>query len=614
MPSFSQLHKKLFIPRPQVNFARGFWGLAGGYWSEERSKWRVRSLSLALIGLTVLQVVVPVLINLWSQKLFDALEQKSMERFLLMIAAAGVIIAIHVSVTICHLFVKRMLQLGWRKWLFRKVQHDWLSHGRQYQITYLKGDHSNPDGRLSEDIRISTEYAIDLGLSLLYCILLLFSFINILWMLSGIIELDVRGISVPIPGHLLFIALLYAAAGTTVAMLVGQPLVRAVNQRQGCEADFRFGLARIRENAQAIALLHGESDERRGLFELFRGVRDGWNAQTRALAYTMTFSAAYSVLSTAVPVLVAAPRYITGAITLGVLMQTAQAFQQTVAALSWPIDNLPRAAEWKASVERVLGLVDGLRRLDEEVNGDGRQRIVVSREEDGAPELKFYNVAIHEPDGTLAIKPFSLTVHTGDRVLIVGDPSAAIRLFRAVARVWIWGSGEIVLPAHTPPAHSRVFFMPQRPYLPHGSLRAALAYPGDTVNDVEAVAALVRVGLAHLCERLDNVEAWDEVLAAAEQQRLGFARMLIRKPDWIFFEDATDSLDADGEDAMLKLLDHDRDQEHRPPVTVLTIGSHARLERFHGRKLILERTNGAVTVREGTCQDLPEDSLSDPVV
>ncbi|WP_245593382.1 ABC transporter ATP-binding protein/permease [Azospirillum halopraeferens] len=571
-----------------AGFARRFLDLTGGYWSGP-DRWKVRLLSVALLALTVVGVVVPVLINLWSQRFFDALEQRSMDRFMTMIVAIIGIIALNILNTVLHLRVKRRLQLGWRAWLTEKLLDDWVSKGRQHQVTYLPGDHDNPDGRIAEDIRISTEYAIDLGLSLIYCVLLLASFTSILWELSGAPEVTVFGYTVTVPGYLLYVALLYAGAGTTIAMLMGQPLVHAANRRQGYEADFRFGLARVREHAQAVALLHGEGDERRRLFGLFQGVRQGWHRQTRALSNMMTFTSAYSVLSTAFPILVAAPRYISGAISLGVLMQTAQAFQQTVAALSWPIDNLPRVAEWKASVERVLGLHDALKRLDAEVAGNGGARILVERL-DTEHNLSFRNVAIAETDGRPLVEPFDLEIRPGERVLIAGDAGAAIRLFRAVARVWTWGSGRISLPAHT-----RVFFMPQRPYLPHGSLRAALSYPGgpEKVDDGQARDALARVGLTHLLPRLDDSDHWDEIMALPEQQRLGFARLLIRRPDWIFVEHATDALDPDGEEDMLRLLDAEF-----PAATLLTIGSHPGLEAHHRRKVTLERTGDAVRVRD----------------
>jgi putative ATP-binding cassette transporter len=340
------------------------------------------------------------------------------------------------------------------------------------------------------------------------------------------------------------------------------------------------------------------------MFRLFTWVRQGWDGQTKALAHMMVFSAAYSVLSAAFPILIVAPRYISGAITLGVLMQTSQAFQQTVSALSWPIDNLPRVAEWKASVERVLGLNDALSRLEREAAGEGGQRIVVERLDTGS-NLTFHNLTISDPNGKTVIEPFALDIEPGERVLIVGDPGAVIRLFRSVARVWPWGQGRISLPSHT-----RVFFMAHRPYMPRGNLRSALSYPAEahTVKDAEASEALLRVGLGFLIPRLEEDEAWDEVLAASEKQRLGFARLLIRKPDWIFVEDAMDALDPAGEELMLSILDN----EFRE-ATLLTIGSHESLEAHHTRKLVFERTNGSVTLREDACKIIGWSAV-DPVL
>ncbi|MGF7176471.1 ABC transporter ATP-binding protein/permease [Azospirillum doebereinerae] len=583
---------------PRPSFTRRFLRFAGGYWAGE-ARLGVWLLTAALALLTIGQVVVPVLINLWSERLFDALEQRSMDRFVTMIGAVGVIIAFNIVNAVLHLKVKRRLQLGWRDWLTRKLLEGWLRRGRHHQIAYLPGDHDNPDGRIAEDIRITTEMAIDLGHSLTYCALLLISFTNILWMLSGRISVTVFGTELSVPGHLLFIALLYAAVGTTIALLVGQPLVDAVNRRQGFEAHFRFGLARVRENGQAIALLHSESAERGRLSGLFGGVKTGWHGQTRALGHMMLFSATYSVLSAAFPILVAAPRYIAGTISLGVLMQTAQAFQQTVGALSWPIDNLARAAEWRASVERVLSLHEALERLDDETGKAGH--ILVERS-DAHRGLSFHGVAIDNPDGTAVVHDFDLEIRRGDRVLIVGDPAAADRLFRAVARAWPWGRGRIVLPTD-----NRVFFMPERPYLPYDGLRAVLAYPGleATVSPAKAAKALTLVGLEHLAGRLDTPERWDEALSVPERQRLGFARLLVARPDWIFLEDATDSLDAQSEAELLDLIGREL-----PEATVLTIGNHAGLAAYHTRRLVLERTNGAVTLREAAAGPAAEVSTN----
>ena len=576
-----------------------FLRLAGGYWSGS-DRWRVRLLTVVLVGLTVCQLASPLLINLWSERLFDALEQRSMDRFLAMVGLVFGIIAFNIANTILHLRIKRRLQYEWRQWLTWRLMDGWVRRGRHHQVTYLAGDHDNPDGRIAEDVRIATETAIELGLSLFYCVLLLLTFSGILWRLSGTPVLAVGTLKMAVPGYLVYVALLYAAAGTTIATLLGRPLVRTTNRRQGFEADFRFALGRVRENAQTIALLHGEAEERSRLRTLLEGVRAGWTRQTLALSNVTTFSAAYSVLSVAFPILVAAPRYIAGAITLGGLMQTAQAFQQTASALTWPIDNLPSAAQLRASVERILGLYDALERLDAEPAGAGR--IFVER---GAmPMLAFRALSIAEPDGRPVIAPFDAEVAPGDRVLISGDPGAAARLLRAVARAWPWGGGSILLPAD-----ARIFVLPRRPYLPGGPLRAALSYPAApaTVGDAEAVTALARVGLGHLAGRLDETdEGWKQMLPLGEQQRLGFARLLVRRPEWVFLEDSTDALDPAGEDEMFRLLGREL-----PRATVLTIGNRAALELHHRRRMVLERgKDGAVRMHEVLAPPLGGDRVA----
>ncbi len=349
-------------PAGSRGFVRSFWRLAGPYWRSERGRvaWAV---TLAVVALTGAQVAVPVAINLWSERLFDALEQRAMAEFLWMIGALLVILAANVVITTVHLWLKRRLQVDWRAWLTRRLTDEWMRGGRHYELTLIPGDHDNPDGRIAEDVRIATEYAIDLAHSLLYCLLLLVSFAQILWALSGSPHLALAGVSLYLPGHLVWVALVYAGVGTAATFLLGRPLVAAANLRQVREASFRFGLAHAREGSLSIAQLRAEAAERRRLGALFREAVRAWDDQTRALRNLFVFSSGWTVLSQAFPILIAAPRYIAGTITLGVLMQTAQAFQQMVAALAWPIDNLPKVAEWRASAGRVLGLHRAIGRL-----------------------------------------------------------------------------------------------------------------------------------------------------------------------------------------------------------------------------------------------------------
>jgi len=577
------------IPAPRSpGFFGQFLSLALPYWNSEE-KWRVRGMTALFVLLTMAQVIVPILVNLWSANLFNALEQRSMDRFMVQIGALLAILAVAMTITSTHLVVKRRMQVGWRRWLTRHMLDDWMADGRHYLVSHMPGDHDNPDGRIAEDIRNTCESAIDLAHSLFYCLLLLISFTQILWSLSGVVTVTLFDTELPVPGHMVFVSMLYASAGTTAAVLIGRPLVRTVNMRQTVEANFRFGLVRVRENSEAISLLHGEPDERRRLSDLFTAVRHGFNLQTSALAKVFLFSSGYSVLATGFPFLIAAPRYISGAISLGELMQIAQAFQQMTSALSWPVDNLSKAAEWKASVERVLSLHNALQELKRhQAAADRSQTITVTTGD--RPALVFNDLCVSKADGSGVVSNFTETIEQGERVLISGDPGAAIKLFKVVAGLWPWGCGHVLKPAD-----SDIFFMPQRPYLPIARLKSVLAYPAgpDSFDEATLTAALDRVGLVHLAKWLEETNTWENVLTLGEQQRLGFARLLLHRPNWIFIQEATDGLHQDGEHEMMQLV-----RENFPDATVITVGYHSALEAYHERKLSLEPSkDGRVQVK-----------------
>jgi putative ATP-binding cassette transporter len=577
------------LVRLKAGFFRQFFQLTGGYWKGEE-KWLARWLLVGLIVLTLGQIFVSIRINHWSADLFNALEEKSMEKFLVQIGVLAAILIANVVVGATHLRVRRRLQISWRRWLTRRVLGDWMGEGRHYQVSFMPGEHDNPDGRIAEDIRVTTEAAIELAHSLFYCTLLLVSFVEILWVLSGPLEVAFQGLSLSIPGHMVWVALLYSLTGTVLALILGRPLISAMDKRQTAEANFRFSLVRARENSEAIALVKGETDERRRFKNLFIDVVAAWQRQSVGLMRLFLFTSAYSVLATAFPVLVNSPRYIAGAITLGVLMQTAQAFQQVAAALSWPVDNLSKLAEWRASVERVLSLYGALQDLKEDVAHIDQHTISVASS--GKPGIAFSDLAIANPDGEVLLSGFNAEAEPGDRVLISGDPAIGVKLFKVVAGLWPWGRGKVALPSQ-----ASIFFLPQRPYLPIGPLRGALAYPAppDAFDVILMRDTLDRVGLQHIASRLDEVQNWEQTLALGEQQRLGFARLLLQKPNWIFIQEATDALDPRGEEEMMRLLE----AEEFKNATVLTVGYHSSLEKYHRRKLVLARAaSGQAMIKE----------------
>lgn len=550
--------------------------LAAAYWASNEKR-RARTLTLWLCLLTLAQVALAVWASYWSRALFDALDQRSLPGFLLQIGTFVLIFVLTMAVTGVHLLVKRWLQLGWRQWLTQQLVGDWMAKGSHYRLLYTTGEHDNPDGRIAEDIRIATETAIALGHSLLYSLLILGSFIDILWTVSG--SVSVPGTSVNVPGYMVVLAFVYAGIGTVLGGLLGRPLIKMTNRLQTAEADFRFGLAHSRENSEAIALLHGEGIERRHSNRLFDAVVSGWNRQSIAYLWIVSFSSGYGTLLPVFPILVAAPQYIAGTITLGILMQAAQAFQKLTSALSWPIDSLGDIAKCRASADRVLSLYQDLKQLEISATIPDTERITLSHAK--TPVIILRDLCIAGRDGKILLEGFNAEIHRGERLLIAGDSAVTVALFKVLAGLWPWGRGEVVLPSG-----ERTEFLPQRPFLPLGTLREVLSYPQlpNKFSIREIHYAMECAGVAWLASRLDDNDVWDRILPLRTQQRLAFARMFLHEPDWVFIEEATDALDPHGEGGLMDAL-----QYKLPNSTVVTVSFHPGLERYHTRKVVLNR-------------------------
>ncbi|MGZ8238277.1 MAG: ABC transporter ATP-binding protein/permease [Methylobacter sp.] len=562
-----------------MQFSNGFFiqfiRLAGPFWHSE-NKSTIRSLALALFMLTVMQIGIAVVITIWSADLFNALEQRSMNGLLTQIGLIVLIFAANIAVTTAHFKVKRRLQLDWRSWLTHHLISKWMTDGRHYLVTHIQGTHDNPDGRIAEDIRIATESAIELSHSLLYCLLLLISFTQILWTLSGTVTVNLLFIEIPVHGHLVWLAIIYAACASSLGWWLGRPYTMATDDRQTVEANFRFGLVTARENSLAIALVHGEANEQNRFIALFNDIVHAWQRQTLTWSHLFMLTSGYSVLSMAFPILVSAPRYILGSISLGALMQSAQAFQQTAGALSWPVDNMARVAEWRASVERVLGLVNGLNQLEQEIVLHDPHRIhLIKTDED---VLRFRDTCIIRLDGVVCVSAINVEIRPGERVLVSGNVFTGSKLFKAIVGLWPWGEGAIELP------RDPVFFMPPRPYLPTGTLRAAICYPSTHMEYTESALeeALELVGLEELKAQLDHEDNWAGALSREQQQRLGVVRLLLQNPKWILLQESMDSLDSSCEMKMLRLI-----AQRLPDAAILTITNEPLAEGFHQRRIEL---------------------------
>jgi len=550
--------------------------LAGPFWHSE-NKATIHKLTLGLIIFTIMQIAIAVLLTEWSANLFNTLDQRSMSGLTKQIVIIALILIANVIVTSNHLKMKRQLQIDWRSWLTHRLIGEWMNNGRHYQIKHMEGRHDNPDGRIAEDIRIATEYAIDLIHSLFYCLLLIVSFTQILWTLSGQITLKIGGLEFPVYGHLVWLAIIYAAFASTLGWIIGRPLTQATDARQTEEADFRFGLVTARENSIAIALVRGESTERNRFLHLFNDIYRAWQRQTRVWSNLLMFTSGYSVFSMAFPILISAPRYIAGFISLGGLVQSAQAFQQMAGALSWPVDNMAKVAEWRASVERVLGLVNALDDLEKKNKDETQQRIRLVKSEESV--LGFNQVCIAKLNGEMIIACIEDQVKQGEHVLISGNGATAAKLFKAIAGLWPWGKGTIYLPDDEP-----MYFMPPRPYLPRGTLRSAICYPYpvSAFNQADLEQAFDAAGLNDLLEQLDHVDQWEKTLSREQMQRLGLVRLLLVKPKWILVQEAFDSLDPEGEADMLRLI-----TERLPDASLLTIMNQPTADAFHERRLTL---------------------------
>ena len=554
-----------------------FMKLAGPFWNSE-NKVIIRIETVLLIGLTLTQIGLAVFITQWNAALFDAIEQRSMAGVKAQIGVLILLFAASITITTAHLTFKRRLLIGWRTWLTKMVIKKWMHHGLHYQISLLaQNDNDNPDGRIAEDIRIATEEAVGLSHSLFYSLFMLASFTKILWDISGEVVFDFGFVSMSVVGYLVWISMTYSVCASILGWWMGQPMTVATHARQSKEADFRHELIDSQGNSQAIALIRGEEMEQERLFDSFKAIISTYAQQTAAWKHIQIFTSGYSITSMALPVLVASPRYIVGAISLGMLIQSVQAFQHMVSALSWPVDNMALIANWRTSVERVIGLVNALDHLEQDLSKQNSKQLAIKKV--AGSVLKLNNVCIASMDGD----PYSLTINdeikAGEHVLISDNTNSGGKLFKAIVGLWPWGTGTIEIPEN-----DLLFVMTSRPYLPVDSLYASICYPKPKTSfDPTVVEQLLfQVGQSDLVKQLHRVDSWQQLLSNEQQQYLGVVRVLLHRPQWIFIQEALDSLTPSDEAKMLGLL-----LKELPHAGILTISHQPVAEAFHQRVLTI---------------------------
>ncbi|WP_137178592.1 SbmA/BacA-like family transporter [Roseomonas sp. AR75] len=516
-------------PPARRSTLRGLLALSRPWLAEPRTMGAI----LLLLVLTSLQTGLAVASNIWSASLFDALDARDAGGLWLVAGQFLLLLAGIVTVNAGHMVVRRSATLSWRRALTTQLLARWLDHGRHWRIGQIPGSPDNPDGRIAEDIRIATEAAMDLATSLFFSVTLLISFTGILWSLSGDVEL----FGVSIPGRMVWLSLIYAAGGAVVAFVIGRPLTRWTELRQRAEADLRFGMARVREHEEELAVARGEAAARGDLLRRFAALALTWRRQTVGLVNLAAFQSAFVTVAPVLPLLVAAPRYLAGRLSLGELMQLSLGFQQVVAALAWPVDNAARLAEWRASADRVLLLAEAVEHAEATPGG-------IRIEEDGAA-MVLDAVTLSTPEGVPLTGPLQARLPPGTHVGVVGDPRAVRALFLAVSGLWLWGDGRIGLPF----GH-RLAVLPRRPWLPAMSLARLLGPPAGTSHEV-LTAVLNSVGLARLVPQLEQTPDWDAVLDDSERLRLAFARVVLARPGIVLLADMAGIL---GEEELRRLI------------------------------------------------------------
>jgi putative ATP-binding cassette transporter len=555
------------------------WRIAAPYFRSE-DKLAGRVLLAAVIAIELSLVLINVLLNQWNNRFYNALQEKNWDGFVREIGIFTLLATFYIALSVYQLYLNQWLQIRWRQWMTSTYLGEWLHSANHYRMQ-LKGDAAdNPDQRITDDVKLFVDQTLNIGVGLLSAVVTLASFVVILWGLSAESPLHMFGREFAIPGYLVWGALIYAIFGTALTQWIGSPLVNLDFQQQRYEADFRFNLVRVRENSEQIALLRGESAERGRLSERFGRVVDNWYAIMQRTKRLTAFTSSYSQAAVIFPYVLVAPAYFADKIQLGGMMQTASAFSSVQQALSFFVSTYRTLAEWRAVVARLDGFETAIASAAALPASTDSIDVVAST---GSDNIELEQLLVKLPNAKPLVAADHFTIRSDERTLVTG-PSGAGKstLFRAIAGIWPFGSGSIAIPAK-----ARLMMLPQRPYFPVGSLKAAIVYPAeaDAFSSDRVSEVLIAVGLPQLAPQLEEEAHWNRMLSLGEQQRLGLARALLHAPQYLFLDEATASLDEAAEAALYHLLG-----DKLPATTVVSIGHRSTLEAFHQRYVVLTRS------------------------
>lgn len=559
---------------------RSAWRIARAYWFSEE-KWSAWRLLLTVIALNLGMVYITVQINVWHSYFYQVIQDYNYPGFINAVIQFAILAGIFIIVRGVQIYVRMLLHINWRSWLTDRYLSEWLQKKTYYRLQLMAGnDADNPDQRISEDIELFVALTLRLSLDLLQDVVTVSSFVIILWNLSGVVYLNIAGFMLPVHGYLVWAAFLYAGLGTYWTIKVGHPLVRLEYDQQRYEADFRYSLVRVRDNAESIALYAGESQEKANCFRHFYNIIINYKEIINIRRNLMWLTTGYSQISVIFSILVASPRYFYSQIHLGQMFQIIDAYHHVQVGFSFIIDSFTRLAQWRAVVNRLNNFILFMETVRVE---KASYRRMIDQHND--TELAINKVSVFTPDGYNLVQDINLNIKQGERILVAG-PSGCGKstLLRAFAGLWPYANGSVNIPSN-----ANMLFVPQRTYMPIDELRKVLIYPGlpRAVNDSELIDMLKTCRLPHLTNKLNEILDWGQALSLGEQQRIAFVRAFLTKPNWLFLDEATSALDENTEQVLYSLL-----IKRLANTTVISVGHRGTLVKYHDNQLRLDGNGG----------------------
>ena len=564
-------------------FFKDVWYLTKSYWQSEEKK-KAFFLLGCIIALTLGVVYMLVLLNQWNNSFYSALQNYDAQKIFDELIHFSWLAAIYILLAVYSYYLQQTLILHWRRWLTTRFIDIWLQNKTYYNLQMFGKDTDNPDQRISEDVRQFVEMTLSFGIGILKAFCTFASFVVILYNLSGSLTFTIMGKTWTINGYMLWASLLYSVIGTYITHLVGRKLVKINFIQQKYEADFRFSMIRLRESAESVAFYRGEAQEGSVFKQRFKMLLDNFWKLVNKQKQLVFLNSGYSQIAIIFPFVVAMNRYLTKEVTLGGLMQVASAFGRVQDSLSYFVDMYSSIAQWQAVVMRLTYFGRHMHEVSQQAERFHVERFAA------ADAVKVSNMQINLPDGQPLLQNICFTLQPGHNVLIKGvSGSGKSTLLRAISGIWPFVDGKIFLPER-----DKLMFIPQKPYLPLGTLRAALNYPGNKpIDDTELIYLMDLCQIGYLKDKLDLEADWSHVLSVGEQQRLAFVRAHIQQPQWLFLDEATSALDEDTEATMYSLL-----QERLPQTTVVSVGHRSTLNKYHEHVLRLNKVTRQVTLEK----------------